>query len=344
MSVDNFKPQLWSDRIQANLDKRLVSSLAVNRNYEVDARHGVAKINQAGDIAVSSHAKNGTVAYGVPASAQKTLTLNQRKVAAFKVDDVDAVSANIQLVETYAQRMGYALADDIDRYIFGLYTSAGLPDIAIDIISVAASEVRNAFADMAANLKLNSVPGQPWVILSPRAYAGLMKDTAVTQATDRSDAVLATGALGNFMGVNIYTSNNLSGTGVTVTLDGAVAPGDTSVDVDALSAGVAAGTLLTFGGGMYLRTTATAAGSATSISVLAATVAIPDNAVATYTKASKCLYGTSDAITFAMNLMPSVERLRDKDTTDDYVRAQQNYGALVLEPYALGTLTTTELA
>lgn len=344
MSVDNFKPQLWSDRIQANLDKRLISSLAVNRNYEVDARHGVAKINQAGDIAVSSHAKNGTVAYGVPASAQKTLTLNQRKVAAFKVDDVDAVSANIQLVETYAQRMGYALADDIDRYIFSLHTERGLPDIAIDIIAVAASEVRNAFADIVANLNLNSVSGQPWVIISPRAYAGLMKDTAVTQATERSEEVLSSGALGRYMGVNIFTSNNLSGTGVTVQTNGAVAVGDTAVTVDALSAAVPAGTLLTFGGGMYLRTTADAASSATELTVLAATVAIPDNTAATYVKASKCLYGTSDAITFAMNLMPSVERLRDKDTTDDYVRAQQNYGALVLEPYALGTLTTTELA
>jgi len=56
------------------------------------------------------------------------------------------------------------------------------------------------------------------------------------------------------------------------------------------------------------------------------------------------MFGHPNAITFAMNLFPTVEALRDVATTDDYVRAEQNYGALALEPYAFGTFSVTEVS
>lgn len=344
MSITNFKPTIWSARIQANLDKSLVALNLVNRDYESEAQSGSVRINQLGDVAVSTHTKGNTVTYGSPASSQKTLTLNQRKIAGFTVDDLDAVQSNINVVERYAGRLGYALADDIDFSIFSQYTTAGMPDVAIDVTTVSASEVRDAFADMAANVMAENLMGRKWVALRPKVLAAMMKDTSITQATDRGDEILARGAIGNFMGFDLYPSNSINGTGVTVQTNGAVAVGATSITVDALSAGVPAGTLLRFGGGMYVRTTAAAASSATTITVAATTVAIPDNTAATYVKVSKNLYGTDDAITFAMNIAPTVEALRDKDTTDDYVRAEQNYGYVTQEPYALGTFSVTEVS
>lgn len=343
MSASNFVPQIWSARVQANLDKALVIAARANRSYEVDARHGVAKINKVGDIAVSSHAKDGTVAYGAPYSTQQTLTLNQRKIAAFKVDDLDAVQANIDLVEQYSRRLGYSLADDVDRYIASLYTSAGAGDVAIDIAAVAASEVRDAFADAGALLDMNNVPSEGrWALLSPKFHAAMFKDTAITQATDRGDAILASGAVGRFMGFDLYQTNNLLGTGVTVTTTADEPQGETTVAVTALAGAIPNGTILTFGPGRYARLTAAASVSDTTITVAPLTIALASGSVATYVKVRKAMFGTSDAITMAMNLNPRVEALRDVDTTDDYVRAEQNYGALVLEPYALGTFTVTE--
>lgn len=343
MSVSNFVPTIWSARVQANLDKALVIGARANRSYEVDARHGTAKINKVGDIAVSAHSKNGTVSYGAPYSTQQTLTLNQRKIAAFKVDDLDAVQANIDLVEQYSRRLGYSLADDVDRYIAGLYTSAGAGDVAIDIASVAASEVRDAFADAGALLDMNNVPRDGrWALLSPKFQAAMFKDTAITQATDRGDAILASGAIGRFMGFDLFPTNNLLGTGVTVTLSANEVQGDTTIAVNALAGAIPNGTILTFGPGKYVRLTAAADVSDTSLTVAPLTVDIASGSTATYVKVRKAMFGTSDAITMAMNLNPRVEALRDVSTTDDYVRAEQNYGALVLEPYALGTFTVTE--
>lgn len=343
MSVSNFVPTVWSARVQANLDKALVIGQRANRAYEGDARSGTVKINKVGDVAVTSHAKDGTVTYGVPYSTQQTLTLDQREIAAFKVDDLDAIQANINLVEQYSRRMGYSLADAIDWFIAGKYTSAGAGDVTLDITSITASEVRNAFADAAANLDMNNIPREGrWALLSPLFLAAMMKDTGISQATERGDAILASGAIGRFMGFDLFQTNGLQGTGVTVKLAADAAAGATSLTIDALTGTVPAGTILRFGAGKYARVTAQGDVSDTTLSVAKLTVPIANDAEATYIKVRKALYGTNDAITFAMNQFPSVEALRDIDTTDDYIRAQQNYGALVLEPYALGTFSVTE--
>lgn len=343
MSISKFVPTIWSARLQAHLDKGLVIAARANRSYEVDARSGTAKINQVGDIPATSHTKGATVSYAEPYSTQKTLSLDQRSIAGFKVDDLDAVQANINLVENYSQRMGYSLRDDIDRYVASLYSSAGAGDVAIDITAVAASEVRDAFAEMGELLDANNVPMEGrWAVISPKVRASMFKDTGITQATDQGDQALAAGSIGRFMGFDLFMSNNVLGTGVTVELSSAASQGDTSLTVTALADAVPAGTILTFGPGQYARVTADAAGTDTSITVATLTVDIASGATATYVKVRKCMFGTSAAITMAMNLQPNVEALRDKDTTDDYVRAEQNYGALAIEPYALGTLSATE--
>ena len=118
MSVSNFKPTIWSARVKANLDKALISSSIVNRDYEEEAQSGSARINQLGQIAVSSHSKNSTVSYQEPYSLQTNFNLDQRRIAGFKVDDPDAVQSNINVVEGYSRRMGYGLAEAIDNDIF----------------------------------------------------------------------------------------------------------------------------------------------------------------------------------------------------------------------------------
>lgn len=344
MSVGNFIPTIWSARVKANLDKALVIAGRANRDWEADAQHGTVRINEVGDVPVNTHSKGATIEYSDPASRQLTLTLNQRKIAGFKVDDLDKVQANIDLVERYSRRLGYALADDIDRFIANLYTGAAAGDVPLTLTgTVSAGTIRNGFADAGAMLDANNVPKEGrFAIISPIMQAVMFKDTAITQATDRGDEILSSGSLGRFLGFDLFLSNNLAGTGVTVTLSADASAGAESLSVDALSGAVPAGTILTFGAGRVARVTADADAADTTLAVAALTVDIPDGSVATYVTTRKALFGTSDAITFAQNLHPKVEALRDVATTDDYVRAEQNYGALVVEPYALGTITATE--
>ena len=54
MSIKNFIPTLWSARLQANLDKKLVYADVVNHDYEGEIKKlgDKVKINQIGPIAI----------------------------------------------------------------------------------------------------------------------------------------------------------------------------------------------------------------------------------------------------------------------------------------------------
>jgi hypothetical protein len=349
MSIANFIPDLWTARLLANLDKNQVLTQLANRDYEGDVRAfgDSVKINRPGNIAAGAYTKGGTLTYAYPASNTRTLAIDQRVAAAFKLDDLDKIQANVNLVDSYMQRASYSMADDKDRFIAGLYTAAGAGDVTLDISgSISAGLVFNAFVTAGLYLDANNVPTQGrWAAISPALHAAMLKDTRIIQATDRGDAIVGAGngIVGNIAGFTLVKTNNLLGTGVTVKLNGAVAVGAEALTVDALSAAVPAGTILVFGPGKYVRVTATADASATSVTVAAVDVALADNAEATYVSVRKCIFGTNAAITFAEQMRPSIEALRDKDTFDDYLRAEQVYGGLVVEPYALGTLSVTEV-
>lgn len=342
MAISNFVPQIWSARVKEHLDKALVIAPRANRAWEPDGDSGYVKINQVGDIPVATYS-GGSITYATPYSTQTILEFNQNKIAGFKVRDLESIEANLNLVDQYSARLAYSLADDIDRYIASLYTAAGAGDVTVDIAAVAAGEMRTALADAQKLLKMNNAVGQPFLVISPTTESAMFKDTQMLQATDTSDAQLRAGAVGRYMGFDIFVSNNLSGTGVTVTLTGAASAGDTTLTCT-LTGDVPANTILTFGAGQYARVTAAAESSETTLTIDALTVDIANSSTATYIKVSKALFGTMDAITWGMNLTPNVEALRDVDSTHDFVRAEQNYGAKVVQPYALGTITVTEVA
>jgi hypothetical protein len=60
------------------------------------------------------------------------------------------------------------------------------------------------------------------------------------------------------------------------------------------------------------------------------------------TSVMKCLYGTSDSITYARQLLGQPEALRLEGRFEDAIRGRLAYGAVVVQPDALGTITATQ--
>jgi len=271
MAIANFIPQIWSARLLANLDKNLVLGLAVNTNYEGDIRNvgDRVRIQRPNNITVGAY--TGTVTYEAPTSTTRTLQVNQDKYFAFSIDDLDAVQANVNLVDTFTQRAAFALADDVDKFIASLYTGAGAGDVTVDLTTT--HDMYATAVEAGQNLDEKNVPriGR-WMIISPAGYAALLKNTKFTQASDLGDSVVTSGALGRVAGMDVLVSNNL--TKVTGT--------------------------------------------------------------------TKYLYGTSDSITYARQLLGEPEAIRLESKFEDAVRGRLAYGALVVEPDALGTITATE--
>lgn len=208
MSLTNFIPTIWSARLLANLDKALVYGNLVDRSYEGEVRFGnTLKLNRPDNITVGDY--SGTVTYQSPTSTQRTLTINQQKYFAFKVDDISRVQANVDLVDAYSQRAAYALADAVDQYIASLYTAAGAGTATLDI-TAATPKVYEAFVELGRLLDEQNVPRQGrWVVVSPKVYAALLKDTNFVRATETGQQMLLTGAVGQVAGFSVFISNNV---------------------------------------------------------------------------------------------------------------------------------------
>lgn len=350
MAVTNFIPQIWSARVLANLDRALVLAGLTNRDYEGEVQQfgDQVRITRPGNIPAVTYSAGATISYGAPFSAQQTLSINRRSIAAFRVDSLARVQANVDLVEAFSQRIGFSMADDIDRAIAAEHAQAQAGSVALNVSgAITAGALTDAFANAGALLSATSTPSQGrWAVISPLTVAAIARDSRVWQGLQTADRVATAGPgfLGRFMGFDLYESNNLLGTGTAVTLTANAAQGATTLAVTALANAVPAGAVLTFSPGHIVRVTANAAATATSVTIAPLEWPLLSGASATHIRVRACLFGTNDAITLARQVVPAFEVLRDRDTTEDFVRAEQAYGLRTVEPLALGVMNVTEVA
>ncbi|WP_287408292.1 P22 phage major capsid protein family protein [Oceanithermus sp.] len=209
MSIANFKPNIWSARLQANLDKALVFGGLVTRDWEGEIREmgDSVRINRPNNLTVNDYA--GTVSYESPTSAQTILTIDQQKYVAFKVSDIDQAQANVDLIDAYANRAAYALADAVDQHLASLYTAAGAGTVTLDL-TAATPAVYDAFVEARKLLNKQNVPSNGrWVVVSPDIEASLLKDDKFVQSTDQGDNIRMTGRIGGIAGFDVYVSNNV---------------------------------------------------------------------------------------------------------------------------------------
>ena len=205
-AYQNFIPQLWSARLLANLDKNLVFANCVNRDYEGEIKNlgDTVKINQIGDVRIGDY--TGDV--GAPeelSSTQQVLTIDQAKYFNFKVEDIEAVQANVALMEKAMARASYAIADHIDRYIASFVANAGI------VVSSEAVTKENAYdklVDLKVKFNKANIPQQGRFVVLPPEYIGLLeKDDRFVK--DYSRAVLQNGVAPRVAGFDVLESNNV---------------------------------------------------------------------------------------------------------------------------------------
>ena len=273
MAISNFIPQLWSARLLANLDKALVIGGVANTNWEGEIRNvgDRVKIQRPNNLTVADYPASADITYEAPTSTTRQLIIDQDRYFAFTVDDLDAVQANIDLVDQFTRRAAYSMADDFDTFLAGLYTGAGAGNVNLTLSS---GDFYLTAVTAGKNLDENNVPRTGrFMVVTPAGYAALLQDTKFTQASALGDSTVVSGSVGRVAGFDVIVSNNIVNSATTV---------------------------------------------------------------------HHYLYGTRDAITFARQLLGTPEAVRREGRFEDAVRGRMAYGALVVEPDALGTIVATE--
>jgi hypothetical protein len=217
MSLQNFIPTIWAGEILNTFEKSHVLAALCNRDYEGEIKGAgdTVKINSIGEISVSSYVKNSTsITPEELQTAQTTLLIDQSKYFAFKVDDVDAVQANVTVMQKAMQKAAYKLSETVDAAIGGLYASAAntVTDATFD-----SALAFDTIAKAAQHLNEEGVPKQGrWLVMPPWAITKLLLAKILnTEGSVSAENELSNGFIGTVMGFKVYESNNLYQTGTT---------------------------------------------------------------------------------------------------------------------------------
>ena len=110
MATLGFIPSIWSGQILTTLNNAHVFGFVANKNYEGEIKEygDIVKINQIGEITVSSYSPNSTtITYQQLDDAQKELKIDQMKYFGFIVDDVTNAQTKPKVVEPAMQKAAW---------------------------------------------------------------------------------------------------------------------------------------------------------------------------------------------------------------------------------------------
>lgn len=228
MALEQFRPTIWSRQLIVDTEKAFVFRNIANTDYEGEARFGNAvKINELGDVSVSTYGSTGISGYDDLTDAQKTLYIDQQKYFSFKVDDIARAQSNVEFMQGAMNKAAFAIADTVDQYIAALYSEHGLSDsdlgdssTGIDVYAagVDTDGLLNVITKMHQVLDEGNAPTQGrWVVVPPwvhayMKFAGIV-DNLAGGMKDFSGGNYGNGFIGNLLGFNWFVSNNVSNDG-----------------------------------------------------------------------------------------------------------------------------------
>lgn len=220
MSINNFKPEIWSAQLLTALRNSLVYAQPqlVNRNYEGEiSSHGQSvHITTIGDPTIFDYDAGDTLNYEDVETAGTDLVITEGKAFAFKLDDVDKAQALLNPMAQMAQNAAYGLRDKADAFVANLYTgvaaantigSTGSP---IDTFTTATDAYDKILVPLRTRLNRANVPTEGrYVVASPEFTGSLLKDSRFIKVNESgTDQGLRNGMVGRAAGFDILESNN----------------------------------------------------------------------------------------------------------------------------------------
>jgi len=229
--VSAITPTIWSSMVQAPLYKQLVA-LKVCRTSLVDQMpYGKAiQLPRFGSLSAQTY----TPGTDISATAQEwdfdTINVSTYKHVTFYVDNVEKLQSNVAEAVELAGEAAYQLGNAIDTFAFNKITGAVLVGLsAVDrsdvygdsstgVITASSAKIIDLYAGVRKVLRANNVEEVgDWASVVTPTVAMWIEQKAASTGFSLADSTLRNGYAGDFMGFQVYVSNNLP-TGETSTL------------------------------------------------------------------------------------------------------------------------------
>lgn len=212
-----FTPQIWSDKININLDNYGAYNGIVNRKYQGDIKRkgDTVKFYTYGNLTVKDYTK-ADITFEDPQGTITELKVDQNKFIAFEVDDIDKIQSNADLVNGFTKRMAIAFAKTKDLFIHNLAVAGAGKTLSSTTLTKdnVWEVICNMYAELAsANAIVDGVDysgKRPALVLTPKAE-GILKQAPQYFANAFGNEVLRKGQIGIIGGFDVFVDSNIDG-------------------------------------------------------------------------------------------------------------------------------------
>ncbi len=215
-NIDASKAEFWEARAQINLRKSLVAQEVAAVTTTVSGGDKIHKPYFTEHSAVTYTPGTDVTLQGVSAN-DDSITINTFKDVPIYIDEAEETQSYYDTMAEATDSASYQLRDAIDTAVFAKVTE-GVTFDAGDMggtdgsaIILASTNIISLFSNARKVLqKLNvEEAGDFCAVLSPAALA-YVAQSATSVGFNFADAALFNGKVGNYMGFDLYMSNNLS--------------------------------------------------------------------------------------------------------------------------------------
>ena len=203
MAVTNFIQQIWSKKIQDDLELKCKLVDNCLRDYEGDCQYAQSvKILGVGEPTIGDYT-GADITIEEMTDKGQILTIDQAKYFAFYVDDVNKAQSVPGLAEKYQEKAVHGLAVARDTYVATLIQGASNKTT----VTMTEEGFKKGVDDAIVELRERNFDEEGVIEITPAGYA-LFKNHLITLSTNNPEYIKK-GIVGMYDGFEVIMSNNL---------------------------------------------------------------------------------------------------------------------------------------
>jgi hypothetical protein len=206
MAVTNFIQQIWSKKIQDDLELKCKLVDNCLREYEGDCKYAQSvKILGVGEPTIGAYDGSQDITIEEMSDKGQILNIDQANYFAFYVDDVDQAQSVPGLKEKYQEKAVHGLAVARDTYVANLIKGATNVTTAT---GTDYTDIQEAFDAGIVALRERNFDEDGVIEITPAVYSKL-KHLLITLSTDNPEYIKK-GIVGMYDGFEVIMSNNMA--------------------------------------------------------------------------------------------------------------------------------------
>lgn len=207
MAVTNFIQQIWSKKIQDDLELKCKLVDNCLRDYEGDCKYAQSvKILGVGEPTIGTYDSTTDITIEEMSDRGQILTIDQANYFAFYVDDVNQAQSVPGLKEKYQEKAVHGLAVKRDAYVANLIKSVTSNVTAVS--AKTADAVKEGIDEAIVALRERNFDEPGVIEITPAVY-NLFKNNLITLSTD-NPSYIKKGIVGMYDDFEVIMSNGLA--------------------------------------------------------------------------------------------------------------------------------------